>query len=169
VDITWTAGTSTTYSSTEGTYSLDPFLGVSGTYHFEAGGGPNSGPPLPDVSSGNITIIGVIPFPPGMNNKPYLEVLKRDATTYEISDSYVDTPYGKFTVSDTSANVGDDKFFKPWLHVSNGNHCVQGFQIGDKTYLYYDGQDMTDMIDIDINNIQTIIMDIPWKRVLELS
>lgn len=155
INYVWSEGTST------GVVSLASFLGVSGEYHY-------------DLSKagwnyyGDVIVVGIIPFPPGLENNPYYEVARYNIASNTYTEKYVQTPYEKFDVT-SDAGVGDDAFFKPWLHISNGKHYIQGFEIGDETHLYYDGKDMSHMLGkIKPNDIQMMIMDIPMGRLYEL-
>jgi hypothetical protein len=139
----------------------------------------------------NSQLLYLTPFPPSLGQdmgKYYLvkeEGVPGDMTdlslTYNISLDSQDTrihltkssqltiftPYGNFS----------GKSFKPWIHVSNGEHFIQGFQVDGKAHLYLDSIDITDKLpaaltgkdSVYIDDIKTMIMDVPLGVVKNLK
>jgi len=81
------------------------------------------------------------------------------------STHYIDlvTPYEKITIStDSSETKGG---YRGWLHLSDGVNLLQGFFFGETRYLYLNGQKKTSLIGVPINDIQTVLFDIPVEAI----
>jgi hypothetical protein len=117
------------------------------------------------------------PFPPSLSaNKAYYSIEQGDIAAYPgpgtdvplaNSQLLITTPYGAFAGAK----------FQPWLHVSNGQHYIQGFQIDDQSHLYCDGTDITATLPkaltgkgatVAVNDIKTVIMDVPLGVIKKL-
>lgn len=124
----------------------------------------------------NTDTITIQPFPPSLGiaaGKVYFTV---DGTT-RMPDIY--TPYENFL----GREVGTE--FRPWLHVSNDAHFIQGFKIShfdvgqfrfvdDVTRIYLDKTDVTDALvkalgkDATIDDVKTMVIDVPLSRIQAL-
>ena len=145
-----------------GTYNMTK--PVSGHYHWEG----------VDVTSyahsGEIVVVSIMPFPPSLGidlSSMYYNIMRLPVDSPDGSPSgpAINKTYTPYSEHDVAA----DKF-KPWLHVSNGEHFIQGYAIEGTAYLYYDRQDMSSMLgDINVSDIQTIIMDVPLSRIDEIA
>lgn len=79
-----------------------------------------------------------------------------DTTPYlhEIGHPYLDpTPYFDVTL------------YRGWLHVANHDHVLQGFMFDDKKYLYLDNQPVPSLLGVSIEDIQTVLFDIPLSQI----
>ena len=86
------------------------------------------------------------------------------------------TPFGNYGI-DADPNIvyrwGMFDKYKPWLHISNGGHYIQGFELDGTRRLFSAGQDITTLIEdltgTGIANVQMLLMDIPLDRIKEFT
>lgn len=149
--------------------SYGPFSGSSG--------GSQAAP----IGGGDVYLNGGVnysfahfPFPPAVNGRLWAAMMtvtypgglvewRLSPTTVQIT-----TPYGDFSGSglftDTGTMVGP---FHGWLHVSNGEHYLQGFKMAKQKYLYLDGHSvggqLAGALKTSLDSIQTVLFDIPLK------
>jgi hypothetical protein len=90
---------------------------------------------------------------------------------YPLQYNWVITPYGKF------AAQADGYAFQGWLHLSNGEHILQGFIIRSdpstwKRYIYLDGKEygskLAAAIGCSIDDIRAIYFDIKQAEISSL-
>lgn len=112
----------------------------------------------------------ILPFPPslGQNQDELFFVYAQD--TYAGDGSgWLQTPYGKHDVADM---IGDF-WFLPWMHVSNGEHMMQGYQWNGGIKIWLDrkdyGQALADAIGCQLNDIRGAIFDIKLKDIKKLK
>lgn len=113
----------------------------------------------PITDSFDPTVVYLEPFPPGLGKtatKAYY------STTSDFLNLDIHTPYEKFS----------GKKFQPWLHVSNGQHYIQGFQVDDESHLYCNSKDIThtlpEALGVGIGEIKTMVMDVPLSVIKKL-
>ena len=129
--------------------------------------------------SGSGKGIGLSWFPPSLGSvasKSYCTI-GESLAPHPVT---VCTPYGQSTLP-----VSTWPCIGPWLHVSNGKHCVQGFQIWSvpqgaptdpwnsdgtllETHLYCDKVDISKALIVPVDQVQTLLMDVPLSRIRQL-
>lgn len=92
------------------------------------------------------------------------------------SSATLHTPFGGYTIEphpDMNFRFGMFDRYKPWLHISNGAHYIQGFELDGIRRLFSAGQEVTTDIErltgTAIANVQMLLMDIPLKRIKEFT
>ena len=122
--------------------------------------------------------ISVSWFPPSLGStaaKSYCAT----GNSLKMAPVTIYTPYSQSSVSSSEAPC-----IGPWLHVSNGRHVIQGYQIWSvphgptdpwnsagtlsETHLYCDEVDISGKLPTAIENVQTVLMDVPLSRIRQL-
>lgn len=118
------------------------------------------------------TAVQLIPWPPSLSDpiddnhgKYYYSVI--NLTTSEVFVSgKLTTPFGTYTMTTQNS-------FTPWLHVSNGQHWIQGYSVDSTPYLFLDGADflvgLTQALNCQATDLRAMFMDIPLSVVQSVS
>lgn len=110
----------------------------------------------------------VYAFPPPLDGDPWVQTSTRVDSVDIVK---VQTPYKTFTPESDEAKNS----FHGWLHVSNGDHYIQGFLFDKKRYLYLNKldfmDDLTQALDgrVTIDDIKTMVMDVPLGVIRSLK
>ena len=132
-------------------------------------------------TAGAANLLYLEPFPPSLkaeNGGAYL-VSETGQNPEELA------PF--FTIKNTRFNLNNSKLtiftpygefagqkFQPWLHVSNGQHYIQGFRVDGQSHLYLNSKVITSSlpralgVGIEVNDIKTVIMDVPLDVIKKL-
>lgn len=95
---------------------------------------------------------------------------------YPTLKSALHTPHGKiFTFNDNIPGRSvwpvyfvDNYVMTSWMHVSNGKNVMQGIKYMDHQYLWLNSREWAPA-KIDVDTIQTVILDVPLSRITKLK
>lgn len=82
------------------------------------------------------------------------------------------TPYGSFnTTSKTEIGLNErvDADYKSWLHISNKEHVLQGFELDDERYIFLNNEKVNSLLGVSANSIQSVLFDIPEEKIEEFK
>lgn len=129
----------------------------------------------PSINNTEYLNLQIIPWPPTSGDLPWhLYTISKTVwgdPTYVyivgIGGSKLITPYGEIQTNMVAESffVAYESSYKSWLHTSNKDHVLQGFEINGQRYMYLDDQQMTSLIGVPVDNIQAVLFDIPMEKI----
>jgi hypothetical protein len=146
---------STTYPELTYSVSISGYFGHSNSYtHMQEGGETF-----------------VLRFPPALGtSSDDVYLIKIDPDSGGGSGGYFQTPYGSKPLPSPAL---EKTWTLPWLHVSNGQHLMQGFQWNNGLELWLDrvnyGPTLASAIGCDLKDIRTVLFDIKKSDIDKLK
>lgn len=59
--------------------------------------------------------------------------------------------------------------YRGWMHVSNGQHLIQAFVFDNQRYMYFNRGQITSLLGVPVDSIQTVLFDIPLSKIEQFN